>query len=83
MSKLPEDIAELVEESGLQESPELVDFIQKLSSRWLGINTPFISGGSTDKDVYGLPKLLFICPAYGLDGFAVYEKKKEYDAPSY
>ena len=44
---------------------------------------PFICGGSEDKDEFGLPSLLFICPVYGLDGFATYKMVKPYSGPSY
>lgn len=82
-SRLPKPVLELANESGLEVTPELENFVYLLSQRWLGINTPFICGGSEEKDVMGLPKTLFICPAYGLDGFAMYEKKTEYSAPSW
>lgn len=42
----------------------------------------FICGGS-EISADGLPELVMICPAYGLDGFAVYHKASEYSAPEY
>ncbi len=48
-----------------------------------GVNRPFICGGSGDPDRNGLRKVIFVCPALGADGFAIYEMKKEYDAPAY
>jgi len=41
----------------------------------------FLCGEGGDKDDMGLPKLLFVCPAYGLQGFALYKKDKEYSEP--
>lgn len=43
----------------------------------------FICGGSEPLDQHGLPHTLLICPAYGLDGFAIYTKTSDYSAPSY
>jgi len=43
----------------------------------------FICGDSTDKDEYGLPSTILICPRFGDDGFAVYKKVKDYSAPEY
>ena len=44
---------------------------------------PFICGISGEKDSMGLPERLHICPTYGLEGFAVYKKETEYDAPGW
>lgn len=81
--KIPPGVKELLVECGVEETPQLQEFVMKLGHRWLGINTPFICGGSEDRDVMGLPKTLLICPAYGLDGFAIYKMTSEYSAPSY
>ena len=43
----------------------------------------FICGEAGEKDSMGLPDRLFVCPAYGLDGFAVYKKERDYDAPGW
>ena len=43
----------------------------------------FICGESGEQDSMGLPDNLFVCPAYGLDGFAVYKKDRDYDAPGW
>jgi len=43
----------------------------------------FICGEGGSKDSMGLPVNIFVCPAYGLDGFAVYTKSKEYTAPEW
>ena len=31
----------------------------------------------------GLPEKIMVCPAYGLDGFAIYTKTSNYSAPEY
>lgn len=49
----------------------------------LGIDSPFICGASEERGADGLPTTLHVCPAYGLDGFAVYRKARDYGAPSY
>lgn len=43
----------------------------------------FICGESGKKDQMGLPEKILVCPAYGLDGMAVYTKTSEYSAPGY
>ena len=43
----------------------------------------FICGEGGEKDAMGLPELISVCPAYGLDGFAYYKKHTEYSAPGY
>lgn len=43
----------------------------------------FICGEAGEKDMMGLPEKIMVCPASGLDGFAVYTKTTDYDAPSY
>lgn len=47
------------------------------------LHGPFICGLSGARDQMGLPERLFICPAEGLDGFAVYTKTRDYDAPGW
>ena len=44
---------------------------------------PFICGNAGSVDDMGLHQKYFICPTYGLDGFAVYKKERDYDAPGY
>lgn len=44
---------------------------------------PFICGNAGPTDDMGLHQKYFICPTYGLDGFAVYQKERDYDAPGY
>jgi hypothetical protein len=43
----------------------------------------FICGESESKDEMNLPEQIFICPAYGLEGSAIYTKTADYSAPSY
>ena len=43
----------------------------------------FICGEGGTKDDMGLPEKIMVCPAYGLDGFAVYTKTSNYSAPGY
>ena len=43
----------------------------------------FICGEGREKDSMGLPQKLLVCPAYGLDGFAIYTKSSDYSAPGY
>jgi hypothetical protein len=43
----------------------------------------FICGEAGEKDSSGLPDKVFICPTYGLDGFAVYKKERDYTAPGW
>jgi len=31
----------------------------------------------------GLPEMIIVCPAYGLDGMAVYTKTTDYSAPEW
>ena len=43
----------------------------------------FICGEGVEKDQMGLPEFISVCPAFGLDGFAMYRKHKEYSAPEW
>lgn len=43
----------------------------------------FICGEGGEKDEMGLPEKILVCPAYGLDGMAVYTKTSDYSAPGY
>jgi hypothetical protein len=43
----------------------------------------FICGEAGDKDSMDLPLKILVCPAYGLDGFAIYTKSSDYSAPGY
>lgn len=59
--------------------------LKKILSHLLADRTGvyFVCGEAGDKDTMGLPKRIYVCPSYGLDGFAVYEKVSEYSAPGY
>ena len=43
----------------------------------------FICGEGGEKDSMGLPEFISVCPAFGLDGFAMYKKHTEYSAPEW
>ena len=43
----------------------------------------FICGEGGEKDSMGLPEKILVCPAFGLDGMAIYTKTSEYSAPGY
>jgi hypothetical protein len=43
----------------------------------------FICGIGGETDSVGLPETIYICPAYGLDGFASYKKAGEYSGPEW
>lgn len=43
----------------------------------------FICGDGDGVGADGLPNMIMVCPAYGLDGFAIYRKAADYSAPSY
>lgn len=43
----------------------------------------FICGQAGDLDEMRLPEKILVCPAFGLDGFAVYTKTIGYSAPGY
>jgi hypothetical protein len=43
----------------------------------------FICGDAGEKDDMGLPEKILVCPSYGLDGFAMYKKEREYSAPGW
>jgi len=82
-TKFLEVVHTLAAEAGITDLPAAEKFAAALGARWMGINTPFICGGSDDRDAMGLPKTITVCPAYGLDGFAIYERKGKYSAPGY
>lgn len=46
-------------------------------------NDFFICGHIGERDSLGLPDKVLICPTYGLDGFAIYQKVGEYTSPGY
>ena len=43
----------------------------------------FICGSAGEKDNFGVPSHLLICPEYGADGFYVYKREKEYSGPEW
>ncbi len=43
----------------------------------------FICGEGGQKDQNGLPDRIYICPAYGVDWFQVYEKTQSAVGPEY
>jgi hypothetical protein len=46
-------------------------------------NIYFICGEGGEKDKNGLPDSIYICPAYGVDWFQVYEKSQSSVGPEY
>ena len=82
-SKFKELAHKLAADAGITDTEAAERFALALGQRWLGINTPFICGGSEEVDEMGLPTTITVCPAYGCDGFAVYKKATEYSAPGY
>lgn len=64
-----------------QENARLVSILCSLFPDKSG--SYFICGSNGNVDGMGLPERLFICPTYGLDGFAVYQKVSEYTAPGW
>lgn len=67
----------------IEELQARVDKLEQLVLKYKGIYNPFICGGSEEKGDDGLPTMIFVAPAMGADGFAVYQKVKDYSAPSY
>ncbi len=64
-----------------EENAKLKKILSHLLSERTGVY--FICGEAGDKDTLGLPDRIFVCPTYGADGFAVYEKTGKYTAPEY
>jgi hypothetical protein len=56
-------------------------FLHAQAERYSGVY--FICGESGERDSAGLPEKILVCPAYGLDGFAIYTKTSDYSAPGY
>lgn len=82
-SKFKELVHKMAAEAGITDLAAAERFAIVLGQYWMGINTPFICGGTEDKDIMGLPSRITVCPSYGLDGFAVYAKTTEYSAPGW
>ena len=66
-----------------QELKEQLTALQTLVKQYHGIYIPFICGTVGEKQVDGLYEYILVCPMYGLDGFAVYKKHKDYSAPGW
>lgn len=43
----------------------------------------FVCGETGERDDVGLPEYIFVCPTYGLAGFATYRKDRDYSEPGY
>lgn len=56
-------------------------FVHASAEKFEGIY--FICGESGEKDDMGLPEYIQVCPAFGLDGVAMYKKHTDYSAPGY
>lgn len=56
-------------------------FLHANADKYQGVY--FICGEAGEKDDFGLPSNLLVCPAMGLDGFAMYKKEKDYSAPGW
>ena len=67
----------------IEELQARVDKLEQLILKYKGIHNPFICGGSKETGDDGLPNMIFVAPAMGADGFAIYQKVKDYSAPSY
>lgn len=61
------------------------DRLRKILTHFLGEKTGvyFICGEVGGKGEDDLPEKILVCPAYGLDGFAVYKKEADYSAPGW
>jgi len=56
-------------------------FVHANADKYQGVY--FICGEGGEKDQMGLPEIITVCPAMGLDGFATYKKHKDYSAPEW
>lgn len=64
-----------------EENHKLKTIIRHATAERTGVF--FICGDGGDLDEMGLPLKLFVCPSYGLDGFAIYTRTTDYTAPEY
>lgn len=69
-------------------SDEEYELFQKLKKIWLHSVAEhsglyFVCGQAGEVDQMGLPEHIMVCPAYGLDGMAMYTLSKPYSAPEY
>ena len=67
---------------------EEYELFQKLKKIWFHsqaekTGTFFICGECGEHDRMVLPEMIMVCPAYGLDGMAIYTKTKDYSAPEW
>lgn len=66
-----------------QENSNLARCYLDLVRRVKGLGKPFICNESSELSPGGMPIVLFVCPAMGADGMAVYHLEQDYSAPSY
>ena len=68
----------------LREKVALYDkiFLHSFASDKVG-NVYFICGEGGEKDKIGLPERIYICPAYGVDWFQIYEKSQSAVGPEW
>jgi len=64
-----------------EENARLIGILKKVFPEKSG--DIFICGIGGEKDSLGLPENIYVCPSYGLDGFAIYSKTSDYTAPGY
>lgn len=74
----PGELKELREKVKLYEKI----FVHSFSADKVG-NIYFISGQAGSVDENGLPEQIFICPAYGLDWFQIYQRTDKTEGPEY
>ena len=80
MKTLREKAAAAILELG-EENARLRKTLDHIMAQRTG--TYFICGDVGPKGEMDLPHAIMICPQYGSDGFAIYTKTTEYDAPKY
>lgn len=68
---------ELIKLRKLYEMIKHIDLAEKLGDIY------FICGEGGEKDKNNLPERIYICPAYGVDWFQVYEKSQSAVGPEY
>lgn len=64
-----------------EENARLKKILQHLLAEKTGAF--FICGEAGVKGNDGLPEMILVCPTYGLDGFAIYAKTRDYSAPGW
>jgi hypothetical protein len=73
----------MVTDLELKELQEEHAFMKDTLAKLYGIDRMFICGGSKELGEDNLPDMIMVCPAFGADGFAIYKKHRDYDAPGY